>query len=238
MVMLLRTAFLWSIVVGSVLGDEDIWEYEEPNWWDQIKSAKGHSKLRRCVKREIPPVQGETCRKGKLCYFGDQSCDDSSNSSHPNLKCRCVHDVELGDAWGSWACKPENCPICPLEPAAATAPGATCSYEGLMCNYGEDHCCGDTTPATSCTCTAEGVFDCFISDGCILPTCLVSNWRRLIGDTCEDATDEVRDSYPGLIIKCMTGEALPDIPDGEENLSRMYMLLDSDGLVVDAPRVG
>ncbi len=62
---------------------------------------------------------------------------------------------------------PETCPDAP--PIGRDAPG--CNDPGLVCNYGEECCCGECYPEIFCQCDEDGTFSCSFTDACLDPEC-------------------------------------------------------------------
>lgn len=234
---MLRTVFLLLAVASNsvvVIADEDPWEYSEPNWWNQMTEAKG-TEIKRCQKREHAPVQGDVCSPGKVCYFGKQSCSSLEDAiDYPTLLCKCMYSGEGYTKYG-WECVPQNCPKCPVKPPVEE--GSICAAKGMKCEYGVEHCCGETTPTNSCSCTEDGTFDCFISDNCVLPKCIIQSWRHVISYTCDEAKEIIAESFPQLQVDCITGD-VPEMADEDYNLNHMYVQLNEDGVVYVAPKVG
>jgi hypothetical protein len=57
---------------------------------------------------------------------------------------------------------------CPA--SADDALGAACSSAGLLCEYGQECCCGQCYPSISCTCDGN-LFACHATDACFRPDC-------------------------------------------------------------------
>lgn len=91
-------------------GDDAMWVYEVPSWWEAVQEANGSQDLKACFKRQFPPTQGSSCsKKRKICYFGEQSCSAPVNGAFPTSKCTC--NGTGGRVKGVWDCKPEACPV-------------------------------------------------------------------------------------------------------------------------------
>ena len=85
--------------------------YDPPSWLDYLvdnfADIDGEGPLKRCFKRNAPPVNGSRCaRNPKTCYFGDtRTCPDIG--AFPDVRCRC--DGEAGSQ--TWDCQPVACPV-------------------------------------------------------------------------------------------------------------------------------
>lgn len=119
-------------------------QWTPPAWWDLISDTfKGN--LKRCFKRQVPPVNGTRCaRTPKTCFFGDKQCE--SVGHYPEVQCDCEDRV--------WTCDDSKCPEPPENPNScpyvhnnspdcpATKPplGTICESASLVgggCTYGE-----------------------------------------------------------------------------------------------------
>ncbi len=101
-----------------------------------------------------------------VCSNGGFACGMMGGSGSECAK-SCGADVAIADT-------PDTTPVgtCPASPGI----GATCSSAGLVCNYGEECCCGKCYPSTVCTCDGKG-WGCYATDACMLPP-----------GSCDDAT--------------------------------------------------
>lgn len=131
--------------------------YVEPPYFQYYEDNIGCEHLKRCVRREDPPVDGESCRpKPKSCIFGSQTCPSGDTTTpggtlQPNLRCDCRNEI--------WTCKNFTCPtmdpICPLTKPdlgdgsmMTTTTPMICSTD-MHCGYGENvQCCGRTFQKT------------------------------------------------------------------------------------------
>ncbi|MEZ4269436.1 MAG: hypothetical protein R3F39_24005 [Myxococcota bacterium] len=55
-------------------------------------------------------------------------------------------------------------------PATAPDPNGACTDEGLVCDYGQECCCGECFSSFVCECSAGG-WACFFTDACFIPSC-------------------------------------------------------------------
>mmetsp|Transcript_20900 Transcript_20900/g.30109 ORF Transcript_20900/g.30109 Transcript_20900/m.30109 type:complete len:140 (+) Transcript_20900:191-610(+) len=111
----------------------------DPVWWP-VYRAKYGKRTKRCKDVPTIPENGTQCTPKRIgdytCFFGDQSCADSSQ--HPKVKCDC-----LGD--GRWNCVDyQPCPeqaterpawtVCPEKHPLDFAYKLTCKSDFLVCN--------------------------------------------------------------------------------------------------------
>lgn len=81
-----------------------------PEWWPRIKSEfnEPDTRLRRCIKKTLPPVTGKKCaKKAKTCFFGNLQRSGCA-ISHPAQKCACDGTKKKH---GTWTCTDEVCPV-------------------------------------------------------------------------------------------------------------------------------
>lgn len=120
--------------------------YIEPSYFQFYEANLGSNYLKRCVKREQPPNDGDLCRKNpKACFWGEQICTDvGAGSTQPTTRCNCENE--------SWSCFDFMCPTiadstCPAEdpstPSSMDAVEPICS-DDMTCVYEEQTCCGLT----------------------------------------------------------------------------------------------
>ncbi|MEJ7733858.1 MAG: hypothetical protein WKG00_32270 [Polyangiaceae bacterium] len=55
-------------------------------------------------------------------------------------------------------------------PAAQPRGRESCSDDGLVCEYGDECCCGQCFPSYGCVCSG-GVWGCSYTDACFAPSC-------------------------------------------------------------------
>eukprot|EP00545_Synedropsis_sp_CCMP1620_P012614 CAMPEP_0119005798 /NCGR_PEP_ID=MMETSP1176-20130426/1933_1 /TAXON_ID=265551 /ORGANISM="Synedropsis recta cf, Strain CCMP1620" /LENGTH=157 /DNA_ID=CAMNT_0006957643 /DNA_START=880 /DNA_END=1349 /DNA_ORIENTATION=+ len=90
----------------SLQMNEPTWNYELPPWWSLISGSFTGINLKRCFKRQFPPVVGVLCAKSaKTCFFGTQECPGTG--PYPTMKCFCNGD---GSSPGTWSCEDVDCP--------------------------------------------------------------------------------------------------------------------------------
>jgi hypothetical protein len=110
-------------------------DYVEPPFFAFYEGVLGSDFMKRCVKRRVPPADGDFCRRApKACLFGEQTCPTSltlGGATQPTVRCDCDD--------GSWACQTFACPsigpACPAVADPSTAnPALICSND-LTCTY-------------------------------------------------------------------------------------------------------
>lgn len=79
------------------------------DWWENIIEYNGDTDLFRCIKRDVPPAEGDGCAtRTKICYWGVQECP--TIGPFPTTKCTCNGTKNNP---GGWGCEPEVCPTPP-----------------------------------------------------------------------------------------------------------------------------
>lgn len=104
--------------------------YEQPVYFPYYEGILGDHHLKRCVRREYPPTNGEECREQKkTCLWGIQQCN---GAIEPATRCNCFHDT--------WACQAFLCPtiedeFCPESPDTTEVcrNDLFCGYEDTVC---------------------------------------------------------------------------------------------------------
>jgi|GEM_PF-1162477 len=107
------------------------------------------------------------CAEGTwVCYATDAcyspQCADTSSSEDTSLP-DVILPQDVSDASDSVDDTTASCP-------AEVPAGGSCTVDGLDCDYGQECCCGDCFPSTSCTC-AGGTWACLATDACFIPSC-------------------------------------------------------------------
>lgn len=115
--------------------------YKEPSYFQKYENLFGQEYMKRCVKREGPPREGDRCRaKPKACLFGEQTCP--GGNVEPTTRCNCKNRV--------WSCQDFQCPTidpgCPLDSPTSDPLLSVCSND-LTCAYGAQDCCGSDVPS-------------------------------------------------------------------------------------------
>lgn len=124
----------------------ELFEYEAPLWYARMEDEDTTGTLRRCMRRENTPANGEHCGASeKLCFFETQDCDGVG--AHPLKRCHC--DGEDGNQ--QWSCTDEQCPIYP-DPARTG-----CAPEDEEVDHGNDPLCPNDSPlgAGTSTCSSD-----------------------------------------------------------------------------------
>lgn len=138
----------------------------------------GDSKLKRCVRREYPPTDGEDCReKEKTCLWGQQRCD---GDIEPTSRCNCANDI--------WSCQAFHCPSVEDEFCPATPDSSLVCRNDLFCGYEEKVCerCLEFSvklPTTQCSCTAGQFLTCETFDACADESLTCADLASLQGAT-------------------------------------------------------
>lgn len=115
--------------------------YVEPPYFQKYEDLLGQDYMKRCVKRQTPPKDGDTCRRlPKACLFGEQTCPDGS--VEPTTRCNCQDGV--------WSCEDFQCPTidasCPIDSPRSDPVFSVCGTD-LTCAYGAQDCCGSDVPS-------------------------------------------------------------------------------------------
>ena len=98
---------------------------------------------------------------------------------------KCGADVAIADTPVSW-------PIGTCPDAASI--GTSCTSDGLVCNYGQECCCGSCYTSTVCTCDGKG-WSCYATDACLAPP-----------SNCDDATSlDTTGKICSTDVECGTG---------------------------------
>lgn len=126
----------------------------------------------------LNPSPGGACSDdGLRCEIGQECC---CGQCYPSMVCQCGE--------GSWGCYATDaclgaslsCPDggqSPIDSGTSTSTScprfeevfdATCDSPSLICEYGEESCCGETYPSTHCMCV-DGRFACRPTDACLRP---------------------------------------------------------------------
>ncbi len=96
-----------------------------------------------------------------VCGNGGFACGAMPGMGGTPSECqqKCGADVAIADT-------PDTTPVdvCPTTAGI----GASCSSTGLVCNYGQECCCGKCFASTVCTCDGKG-WNCYATDACMIP---------------------------------------------------------------------
>lgn len=138
------------------------WMYQEPLWWPYVTNNFVVVNLKRCVKREFAPTEGNLCAiHAKTCYFGNQECADIG--PYPTTECFCNGD---GSSPGIWSCQDDmQCPFVGYPTQAPNyvytpSPSSPVSVDSTppplptTCNAQLGETCDDATVCCTGTCRA------------------------------------------------------------------------------------
>lgn len=129
-------------------GGRELFNYETPLWYARMENEDTTGLLRKCMRRQTAPTNGEHCGNDeKLCYFETQDCDGVG--AHPLKRCYC--DGVTGSR--QWQCEDEQCPIFP-DPARTG-----CAPEGELIDHGNDPLCPTDSPLGAGTSTCNAAQD-------------------------------------------------------------------------------
>lgn len=127
----------------------------EPSWWNLYRTKYG-KRAKKCTNIPLQPTNGTICPKKKIgdynCFFGNQWCAHEENSIHPKVKCDCLNRVwhcneyhpceqsktDQQQQSNSWTTCPQQHPLNFNSVQTCSA----ASDKPLICNYGEQTCCG------------------------------------------------------------------------------------------------
>ncbi len=204
-----------------------------------------------CIPDGTACEANEDCPPNQQCLAGEcgpiDTCDAWWEGYYTDRGGNCVYGSGSGcDNPFPYAtleaCQNANGTLCPDDPFAENdgARFAPIPAE-IVCEYGEECCCGECYPSLVCTSTGDGDWACYNTDACMVPSCGdceansdCNEGYICLDGTCTDACATIRCAAG---FSCSEGECIPNGPscdfDGDGYDGPYRMLCTNNGLPGD-----